>query len=329
MKRRLFASVLMLITFATVASAQMGYLTNQHYYKKNVPAGNYSGLANIGGNKYVVVNDKPLYDGFDLFTIDINYVTGEIVNVRKVKSLSSGYKGVRDGEGIAYFPPSNTVFISGEADNKILEYDMNGHLTGREILLPSGVSIPVSNYGLESLTYNARTHRFWTTTESTLPQDGQQANSVNGIRNHLRLMSFDDNLQYVKTINYIMDEPLSTSQAKTYANGVSALCALDDGRLLVLEREAFIPKKLGGAWCVNRVYSVDTNSPTTGNAPAQKKLVAMWRTSFNLLHQDFANYEGMCVGPKLSDGRQVIVLCADSQNQYGKLLRDWFRTIIM
>ena len=51
MKRRLFASVLMLITFATVASAQMGYLTNQHYYKKNVPAGNYSGLANIGGNE--------------------------------------------------------------------------------------------------------------------------------------------------------------------------------------------------------------------------------------------------------------------------------------
>lgn len=257
------------------------------------------------------------------------------MNVRKVNSLSSGRKGDRDGEGIAYFPPANSVFISGEADNKVLEYNMKGEMTGRQLQLPAGISIPVSNYGLEALTYNARTHRFWTTTESTLPQDGQQANSVNGIRNHLRLMAFNDNLQYAGTIIYIMDEPISTSQAHTYANGVSALCALDDGRLLVLEREAFVPKKLGGGWVVNRVYSVNTNDYSlsaladNSNVVVKKKLVAMWRTSFNLLHKDFANYEGMCVGPKLADGRQVIVLCADSQNQYGKLLRDWFRTIIL
>lgn len=320
---------MMAVSFTIGMNAQSGKLMPQHYYKKNVPAGNYSGLTNIGGNKYAVVNDKPQNDGFDIFTIDVDYVSGEIVNVRKVKTMSSAVTQQRDGEGIAYFPPANTIFISGEADNKILEYDMNGKLTGRQLQLPSTISMPISNYGLESLTYNAKTHRFWTTTESTLPQDGQQANSVNGIRNHLRLMSFDDNLQYCGAINYIMDEPLSNSQAYIYANGVSALCALDDGRLLVLEREAFVPKKLGGAWCVNRVYSIDTKSATGGNAIAQKRLVAMWRTSFNLIHKDFANYEGMCVGPKLADGRQVIILCADSQNQHGKLLRDWFRTIIL
>ena len=139
-------------------------------------------------------------------------------------------------------------------------------------------------------------------------------------------MSFDDNLNYCSTIDYIMDTPLSTRPARIYADGVSDLCALDDGRLLVLEREAWVPKAYLGAWVVNRVYCIDTKDKTR---PAQKKLVAMWRTSFNLIHKDFANYEGMCVGPVLADGRQVIILCADSQNQEGRLLRDWLRTIVL
>ena len=36
----------------------------------------------------------------------------------------------------------------------------------------------------------------------------------------------------------------------------------------------------------------------------------------------------MCRGPKLHNGTQVLVLCADSQNQYRGILRDWFRTIV-
>jgi hypothetical protein len=31
----------------------------------------------------------------------------------------------------------------------------------------------------------------------------------------------------------------------------------------------------------------------------------------------------------LADGRQVLLLVADSQNQYKGLLRDWFRTIVL
>ena len=61
----------------------------------------------------------------------------------------------------------------------------------------------------------------------------------------------------------------------------------------------------------------------------QKTLVATWKTSLELLRQNLANYEGMCLGPRLADGSQVIVLCADSQDQYGGVLRDWFRTIII
>jgi len=42
----------------------------------------------------------------------------------------------------------------------------------------------------------------------------------------------------------------------------------------------------------------------------------------------FANYEGMCLGPKLQDGRQVLILISDSQNQQYGILRDWLKTIM-
>lgn len=326
MKNRFFTALIALMACSAVAQAQMADILPQHYFKKTVPKGNYSGLARISGNRYAVVNDSPAADGFDIFAIDIDRMTGEITDVRRLSTLTSGLAGRRDGEGIAYFPPNKSVFISGERDNKILEYSMDGLLTGRSLQLPSEFDTPLGNYGLESLTYNATTHRFWTTTESTLPGDGQQANATNGIANHLRLMAFDDNLRQVATLRYVMDVPLSTTPAHTYAMGVSALCALDDGRLLVLEREAYVPGLRSGSWVVNKVYSVNTNDTSS---PVTKHLVAMWRTRMNLLHMDFANYEGMCAGPRLLDGRQVIVLCADSQNQYGGLLRDWFRTIVL
>lgn len=331
-RQRISSLFILLTVVAATAQAQFAEIEPQHYFRKTVPAGNYSGLAWLGGdgssllgrNAYIVVNDKPKADGFDIFTIDINSGTGEITDVKKIRSVVSDYHGLCDGEGIAYFPSARTVFISGEADNRILEYDLQGRLTGRELRLP--VTLPQGNYGLESLTYNKVTHRFWTTTESTLPQDGQQANAVNGVRNRLRLMSFDDSLRYRGYLDYIMEGPISTKNATLYAMGVSALCALDNGKLLVLEREAWVPKAKIGAWVVNSVYSVDTRDTSR---PVAKHIVAMWRTSMNLVHKDFANYEGMCLGPKLADGRQVIVLCADSQNQSGKLLRDWFRTIVI
>lgn len=37
----------------------------------------------------------------------------------------------------------------------------------------------------------------------------------------------------------------------------------------------------------------------------------------------------MCLGPKLEDGSQVLILLSDSQNQYAGVLRDCFKTIVI
>jgi hypothetical protein len=118
--------------------------------------------------------------------------------------------------------------------------------------------------------------------------------------------------------------------------GVSELCALDDGSLLVLEREFRVPKKLIGASVEQKLYRV-VPKPEQRLNPAErltdevtfldKQLVARWRTKLNLTRRNLANYEGMCLGPRLSDGRQVLVLISDSQHRYRGVLKDWIKVI--
>lgn len=100
---------------------------------------------------------------------------------------------LRDCEGVAYVPSTNTVFISGEGDQQILEYSIDGVPTGRKLNVPAifAAGNIVHNYGFEALTYSDVTHRFWTTTESMLPIDGKAAGPLNPkSQNLLRLQAF-------------------------------------------------------------------------------------------------------------------------------------------
>jgi hypothetical protein len=141
---------------------------------------------------------------------------------------------------------------------------------------------------------------------------------------------------------YEPDAPIS----RKHVYGVSALCALDDGRLLVMERQIRVPKLKVGAKTLTRIYEVGFNdekqtakqdstkqqgstkqqdstkqqAPTKGQDLLKKKLVTEFRTRLSITSRKFANFEGFCqVSPSL------LLLIADSQNQYKGVLRDWFR----
>ena len=60
-----------------------------------------------------------------------------------------------------------------------------------------------------------------------------------------------------------------------------------------------------------------------------KELVAEFDTKLNLICQNLANYEGMCLGPTLSDGSRLLIMVSDSQNRYKGILRDWFMTVVL
>ena len=110
--------------------------------------------------------------------------------------------------------------------------------------------------------------------------------------------------------------------------GVSGLAALDDGRLVVLERELYFPKRYVGSFAHVKLYMVDPTHHQPGEV-LPKVLLTEFRTKFNLTSRSFANYEGICLGPRLADGRRVLILVSDSQNQYRGMLKDWFRTIVV
>ena len=345
------------------ASAQVHELNfekalEQQSFPHTVTPGDYSGISMIDESHYAVVSDKSAGDGFFIFEIKLDKKSGKILSASNssadgtgVSFFSAGGNVNRDAEGIVYVPSLKTVFISGEADKAVYEYDMKGARTGRSFNIPTVFSGASSNSGFESLAYNANTHRFWTTTESTIPSDGAQATATNGVQNVLRFQSFDENLQPVAQYVYKMDAPsaaaLETENKAAanmpYAMGVSELLALDDGSMIVLEREFYIPSGIMGARVVCKLYLVNPadckpiaaadisqfSAAIPANAPVlSKRLLYQFTTAIkSLIDFNIANYEGMCLGPVLSNGNQTVILISDSQSGYKGFLQDWFKVL--
>ena len=307
--------------------AQEATVLKQRKFPKTVSAGNYSGITWLGGNRYAVANDKSPTAGFYLMTIEIDSLSGKLLSVHEDTFLTCGLPN-RDEEGICYMPHNQTVFVSGEEDQEILEYNFKGLLTGRKLNIPEVFKTAYSNGSFEALTYQAKTHRFWTTSENTLKADGKIPTIKLKIKNRLRLQSFGDDLQPKEQYWYESDSTVIRKRKGRSILGVSGLAALDDGRIVVLEREMFFPKKQIGSYCLVKLYLVDPTQHQPGEL-LNKTLLTSFRTRFNLLRRNFANYEGICVGPKLSDGRQLLLLICDSQNQHRGVMRDWFKTVIL
>lgn len=335
---RFLVSIFFIFGFCNVhAQIKLVHECKQKSFKKTVPPGNYSGITHISGNKYAVVSDKSPYDGFYIFSIDIDSITGELVDVRKDGFFSDSLRN-GDCEGIAYCNYLSTLFICRETDSAILEYSLNGKLTGRELNVPKLYKRGMGNYGFESLAYDDYSQLFWTINESTMNSDGEQATSLNDIANKLRLLSFDSNLQPKTQYAYLMDSPVSHSKSSIFAMGVSELAAAGNGHLIVLEREFYVPKMKIGAYVVCKLYEIIPNedyamkvgeSINDNTKFIPKHLICSFITKLKPFRSSLANYEGMCLGPTLVDGSRTIILISDSQNQYAGVLKDWFKTIVI
>ena len=346
-------------------------------FPKTVAAGNYSGIAHLHDDIYAVVSDKSDSALYFNFRIQVNPKTGELEQVENLGftertdgTLNDGkpWQGLEKGfdhEAIVKVSDSTLVIASEgycrlkvfsilptSADAAKVGYQQNLW----ESRWPSSDFYP--NYNFESLAFDSVRQYLWTIPESTLRKDGQPATPQNGLANRLRLMRLDwgkmkedsnkeeyseqvsskKDSRYMMTYAYQMDQPSTHKKADIYVMGVSELCALPDGQLLVLEREAFIPKIKIGAFCKCKLYLVNPlNSENfsmkeniSSDTPfLKKKLLTEWKTGLSLSKRSFANYEGMCLGPKLEDGSQVVILLSDSQDQYAGVLKDWFKTIVI
>ena len=127
----------------------------------------------------------------------------------------------------------------------------------------------------------------------------------------VHILAFGDDLKLKRQYLYQPDAPMSSK----HIYGISELCALEDGRLLVMERQVRVPRLKIGASTLVRIYEVMPGN----NDRLTKKLVTEFRTRLSITSRKFANFEGLCqVAP------HCLLLLADSQNQYKGVLRDWF-----
>ena len=350
---------------------------SQKAFPKTVAAGNYSGIAHLHDDIYAVVSDKSDSALYFNFRIQVNPKTGELEQVENLGftertdgMLNDGkpWQGLEKGfdhEAIVKVSDS-TLVIASEGYCRLKEYPIlptsaDAATVGYpqnlwESRWPSSDFYP--NYNFESLAFDSVHQYLWTIPESTLRKDGQPATPQNGLANQLRLMRLDwgkmkedsnkeeyseqvsskKDSRYMMTYAYQMDQPSTHKKADIYVMGVSELCALPDGQLLVLEREAFIPKIKIGAFCKCKLYLINPlNSEEfsmkekfSSDTPfLKKRLLTEWKTGLSLSKRSFANYEGMCLGPMLEDGSQVVILLSDSQDQYAGVLKDWFKTIVI
>ena len=350
---------------------------SQKAFPNTVAAGNYSGIAHLYDDIYAVVSDKSDSALYFNFRIQVNPKTGELEQVENLGftertdgTLNDGkpWQGLEKGfdhEAIVKVSDS-TLVIASEGYCRLKEYPIlpisadTAKVGYRQNLWesrwPSSDFYP--NYNFESLAFDSVHQYLWTIPESTLRKDGQPATPQNGLANQLRLMrlnwgkmkedsnkeecseqeSSKKDFRYMMTYAYQMDQPSTHKKADIYVMGVSELCALPDGQLLVLEREAFIPKIKIGAFCKCKLYLINPlNSEEfsmkekfSSDTPfLKKRLLTEWKTGLSLSKRSFANYEGMCLGPMLEDGSQVVILLSDSQDQYAGVLKDWFKTIVI
>ncbi len=293
-----------------------------------VGSGEYSGITYIGGTQYAVVHDHLDGGGLLLFDIHLNS-KGTVEQVSKTVPTGTLHATAKhmDNEGVAYVPSTGTVFVSAESDQSIREYTLDGVPTGRALVVPEDMAADkiVSNRGFEALTYNAKTGMFWTTTESELVADA----ATPGL---LRLQSFGNDLKPHNRYLYQMDAPTKSrkkiASASKYVLGVSDMAALDDGRLVVLEREVYVPKgsklkKALSAFTKMKLYVVHPEGEA--KSPLKKTLLRAFRTSAVTL----ANYEGICVGPVLPDGCMTFILIPDSQDGAHGLTQEYLKVILV
>ena len=267
-----------------------------------------SGLAWAGGDVYWSVRDT----GGELLELEIpvNRDTGRVVDVKVLRCFT--VLGGRDHEGVAWDPLRRSVWVSDEQTPSIVEFRPDGG-RGATVKLPPEFGKVRQNRGLEALEIAADGLDMWTCNENALPAD--DGASV-GPSEFLRLTRFsrsgaDGEWRISGQWAYRPETPGGLEVRGRARNGVSSLCVLPGGELLVLEREK---KGTGVHNYVARVYLVDTSRATDVRGrrsldeseftPVIKRLLFTADTGR-------AMYEGISRGPVLADGSQVLVLVSD------------------
>ncbi|WP_341732143.1 esterase-like activity of phytase family protein [Microcoleus sp. EPA2] len=335
------AVILMNLSAQSFAVTQIDFIGRAIF-----PTGSLFGGTEIGGLSgitydadkqvyYAISDDRSIKAPARFYSLKINLQSGKLEKEQVVFSevttlLDENGKSFPelslDPEGIAF--TGNSLFVSSEGDVDrqinpfIKEFSLDGKLLKTlsipDLFLPDdkGTKGIRNNLAFESLTLTPDKKYLFTATENALVQDGAVPSLQSGTP--CRILRYDAVSGNLGREFLYITEPLpagANPAGKLTANGLVDLLAIDENRLVSLERgfsletgtsiklfEISLEKS-------DRTFGVESlKSPPGEVSPAQKRLLLNLET----LKVPLDNIEGLTLGPVLGDGSIGLILVSDN-----------------
>jgi len=229
----------------------------------------------------------------------------------------------RDFEDVVYTGPvRNSVFVSEEDTPAIHEFSLAGGGLLRTIGMPPVFANRRANFGLEALAMlpegldadvNTSPISLWTLNEEATGVDGPLSTPTVGTvvrAQRFELASGVGSTAIASGQFAYRTEPIHAPTTSGARSGVSALLLLDGGQAIVMERSFgldFVSP------FQTRLYDVSDTSGAT-DISALTSLVGATYTPIGkrlLYRGNQTNLEGLCFGPRLASGKDVLVGIVD------------------
>ena len=280
------------------------------------------GVAWVSNNIYWAVTDTKWRPVVWELEFPMDAASGKL-NACQMKILCRPEKA-HDVEGLVLDPQDGSIWLADERKGVIGQYDpKTGKRLEGVVELPAVMRGARRDFGIESLAMGADGLTMWTCPEETLQADGPQSTRKNGSDVRLTRLSRKAGTANWKADGQWVYRTDSIAGGSWYdrnnedcaRSGVSEICVLEDGTLLVLERE-FSVVLLPRLRC--RLYEVDLAGATDVlNHSSVRAVPNLVRAKKKLLFETtgFTMYEGMCTGPKLADGSRLLMLVSDGEKK--------------
>ncbi len=295
-----------------------------------------SGITRVGGDLYYAVRDKGGL--LQPMTIRLDRATGAVTGcVFGAEIHLDGGQGRIDFECVAWDDANRLVWAGNEHDGTISAFNPVTGALARRLATPAVYDAFRFNRSFESLSIRADGLEMWTCNEEALCRSDAVRKDGPPVNDGPR--STRDRGSMVRIQKFVRQSPTSEwTPAGQWAyqvdplgganfigkarSGVADMCCLDDGTLLVLEREMSVKK---GSFVPSfrcRLYQVDFAGATDVSAvsalagasfkPVAKRCLFSQNTSF-------AMYEGICLGPMLADGSRSLLMVSDDDGAVSRL----------
>lgn len=287
-----------------------------------------SGIAWLGEDRYVAVMDNS--DRLLSFRLEVS-ASGEPKRAFDPKLIRLRER--HDYEDVAPCPPlltrriadrrrargdqmpTSVLLVCEEDTPAIRAVDADsGDLLGI-VPLPASFSGRRPNRGLESLAVDPDGRVIWTALEEALPADGPASGEGRGTVVRIARIPVPDADDAPPGAEFAYPVAAPHAFVRIFAGeplaGLVALVALGDGRLLALERAAApgLPPFKSRITLIETSAAGDVSDLAADLADLLDRHLArtsLWEDSLG------CNLEGLCLGPRLADGRRLLVGVADN-----------------